>query len=537
MWVDLLVEEILATRTGPHIVNDAWTPSGFAHVGSLRGVVLHDAVARGLAERGHPVEFFYGFDDFDPMDGLPPHLPRDFYQAHMGRPLCDVPWHEPDAASLGRYFADDFEATFRALGCRPHVYRTSEMYRSGQFNDAIRVVLESADQIVAIEREITGSQRAERHPIQVLCERCGRIGTTVVRGWDGRYVEYECRPDKVVWATGCGHRGRRSPFDGGAKMTYRTEWAAKWKVLGVTVEGAGKDHMTRGGTHDTASVVAERIFGIRVPFPIPYEFFLVGGRRISSSSGRGVPAKELLDVLRPELVRFLVVRSYYRSAINFDPGGDTVPRLYDEYDRAAAAYFGELQAQTPGQAQDVYDLARSFHYAWLGDSAPEPFWRPRFLQVAILVQMPHVRLEEAVEHDKGAPLTDADRRELAARAADARRWLARWAPGAYRFEVRDRLPENTLALSAEQRTFLERLAAAVESDRMDAQALHARIHDLKNEMGLAAQQAFGAIYLAFLGKTSGPQAGAFLAALDREFVVRRLREAARAGRQATGGGP
>lgn len=531
MWVDLLVEEILATRSGPHVVNDAWTPSGFAHVGSLRGVILHDAVARGLGERGHPVDFFYGFDDFDPMDGLPPQLPREFYEPHMGRPLCDVPWHEAGPPSLGRHFADDFEATFGALGCRPRVYRTSEMYRSGQFDDATRVVLDHAAKIVAIEREITGSQRAERHPIQVLCERCGRIGTTVVLGWDGTRVEYECRPDKVVWAKGCGHRGQRSPFNGGAKMTYRTEWAAKWKVLGVTVEGAGKDHMTRGGTHDTASVVAERIFGIRVPFAIPYEFILVGGRRISSSSGRGVPARELLEVLRPELVRFLVVRSYYRSAINFDPAGETIPRLYDEYDRAAAAFFGELRARTPGEAEDIHDLARSFHYAWLGTAAPEPFWRPRFSQVAILVQMPHVRLEEVTEREKGAPLTDADRRELASRAADARRWLAQWAPDTYRFAVRDRLPEDVHTLSGEQRAFLESLAVAVESDRMEAEALHARIHDLKNEMNLPPKQAFGAIYLAFLGKTSGPQAGAFLAALDRQFVARRLREAARASEQ------
>jgi len=46
-------------------------------------------------------------------------------------------------------------------------------------------------------------------------------------------------------------------------------------------------------------------------------------------------------------------------------------------------------------------------------------------------------------------------------------------------------------------------------------------------MGLTPREAFSAIYLAFLGKDSGPQAGWFLAALDREFVLRRLEEAAR----------
>jgi lysyl-tRNA synthetase class 1 len=49
---------------------------------------------------------------------------------------------------------------------------------------------------------------------------------------------------------------------------------------------------------------------------------------------------------------------------------------------------------------------------------------------------------------------------------------------------------------------------------------------MKTQLGIASAAAFGAIYLAFLGKASGPQAGWFLAALDRDFVVGRLREAA-----------
>jgi lysyl-tRNA synthetase class 1 len=52
------------------------------------------------------------------------------------------------------------------------------------------------------------------------------------------------------------------------------------------------------------------------------------------------------------------------------------------------------------------------------------------------------------------------------------------------------------------------------------------VHALKNELGLPAKEAFGAIYLVFLGKPSGPQAGWFLASLDPAFVRARLREAA-----------
>jgi len=39
MWVDLLAEDLLKQHAGPHVVNDAKTPSGHVSVGSLRGVI------------------------------------------------------------------------------------------------------------------------------------------------------------------------------------------------------------------------------------------------------------------------------------------------------------------------------------------------------------------------------------------------------------------------------------------------------------------------------------------------------------------
>ena len=47
-WAD----ELAASVSGPQVVNDSKTPSGTVHVGSLRGVVLHDAIARALRDRG-----------------------------------------------------------------------------------------------------------------------------------------------------------------------------------------------------------------------------------------------------------------------------------------------------------------------------------------------------------------------------------------------------------------------------------------------------------------------------------------------------
>jgi lysyl-tRNA synthetase class 1 len=515
VWVDLLAEEILRTRHDPrHVVNDAKSPSGRVHVGSLRGVILHDCVARALADRGGQVEFIYGYDDYDPLDGLP--AGRDDLAPFLGLPLCQVPSPDPDAApSFARYYGDEFTRIFNRLGARPRVYWTSELYRSGAFDQAIRVALDRAAEIIELDRAISGSRKAERHPVQVVCDACGKIGTTVVTGWDGTLVAYACRPDKVSWAHGCGHEGRRSPFGGGSKLQYITEWAAKWWMFGVTVEGAGKDHMTRGGSHDRASAIVEAIYGGRTPFSIAYEWFLVGGRKMASSKGVGVPAAEFAGLLRPELGRFAILRPHFRQQVNFDPGGESIPLLYDEFDRAARAHFGR---------EEDPDLARTFYYAH-PDGGMEDVFRMRFSRVVHLCQIPSLSVWATAEAEKGAPLTAADRAETEARVADARRWLETYAPAHYRFEVQPALPAVAAALTPQQRRFLAALLPLVQQG-MAGEDLHAAIHALKGEHGLAPKAAFGAIYQVFLGKESGPQAGWFLAALDRDFVVRRLREAA-----------
>ncbi|HET6780866.1 MAG TPA: lysine--tRNA ligase [bacterium] len=531
MWVDVIVEDILKTRpSARHVINDAKSPSGPIHVGSLRGVILHDCIARGLTAAGQPVQFLFGFDDYDPMDARPAALPAEF-DRYLGIPISEVPSPSGQNKSFGHYYGLEFVEIWKRVGAHPEVYWTSDMYKAGRFNESIRVALDRAENFIRIDREVSGSQKAERHPVQPICENCGRVGTTVVTGWDGRQVGYECRPDKVTWAQGCGHHGNRSPFDGGSKLQYKAEWAAKWRILGVSIEGAGKDHMTKGGSHDVASAFAERIFDYKTPYPIPYEWFLVGGRKMSSSKGVGVSAGELVAILRPELARFLMVRPHYRQQINFDPTGETIPNLYDEYDRAAAAYFGDLEGRTPAETELIRDHARTFHYSRTEGEIPRCF-RMRFAKVASLMQMPTVDLFDTAAKEKGGPLTPEDRAELERRMEDAKRWLASYAPDHYRFQVQTPMPEVTL--SSAQREFLGRLANLVAERAWSGEELHSRIHVLKSEVGLNPKESFSAIYHVFLGKDSGPQAGWFLASLDRNFVLSRLREASAVGARGPG---
>jgi lysyl-tRNA synthetase, class I len=91
---------------------------------------------------------------------------------------------------------------------------------------------------------------------------------------------------------------------------------------------------------------------------------------------------------------------------------------------------------------------------------------------------------------------------------------------------RDHLPAAADVLDDAQRAYVSDLARALDAAAWNGESVQAVIFSTAAARELAAGQAFAAIYLAFLGRPSGPRAGWLLAALDRDFVTGRLREAA-----------
>jgi lysyl-tRNA synthetase class 1 len=512
-WVDQIVEAVLRLNPKDHYVVTDWkTPSGRIHVGSLRGVLIHGVMAKGLADQDKSVFWQYGFDDFDPMDSLPVYLPKSFAE-FMGKPLALVPSPEAGYQSFGEFYARDFQNVFESLGEKPKVVYSYALYKQGVFNEAITTVLNNAAKIRSIYLEITHKKQPDDWlPIQMICEQCGRIGTTRACGWDGQTVEYSCEKGWVKYVQGCGFQGKHSPFDGNAKLPWRVEWPAKWFIFQSDVEGAGKDHQTKGGSHDMAVAIMEQVFHSQCPYNIPYEFFLVGGKKMSSSRGLGSSAQEVAGALPSELLRLLMVSTRPNRAINFSPAGDTIPRLYDEYDRISEAY----------RANPQDNAARQYYYSVVREVEPIDF-HYRFVKVAYLIQMTHIDIYDMAEKEKGQPLTADERQELASRIEYAKKWLATYAPEGFKIEVRSEIPLEVENLSTKQKKFLHMLATILKTgDFEEGHIIHKKIHDLKQDMGLQPNEAFQAIYLAIYGKSSGPQAGWLLKALGYDFVIKRF---------------
>jgi len=197
-WAD----KILENRTGREWINDAWTPSGIIHMGGLKGPVIHDVVYKTLKSQGKDVKYTFGFDDMDAIDGLPENL-QEKLGKYMGIPICNAP--APDGnGSFGDYFGNMMRGLFQSLNIEAEIYLASDYYRKGVYDKAIRFVLDNASKIRKVYSEMYDKEIEETwFPLQVVCPKCGKVGTTKVTAWDGDKVTFECSKTLVKWAQGC----------------------------------------------------------------------------------------------------------------------------------------------------------------------------------------------------------------------------------------------------------------------------------------------------------------------------------------------
>lgn len=508
-WADIVAKESKADE--PILVNDAKTPSGKVHVGSLRGVLVHDFVYKSFLKFGKKARYTYHFDDFDPMDGLPVYLPKEKYEKYMGFPLKDVPSPEEGFSSYAEYYAKDFLKVFTSLGAEPEiVWSYQDMYKSGKLDPAIKIALDNAERIQKIYQEVSGSQKKKDwYPFQPVCENCGKIGTTRVFSWDGKQVSYVCEKDMVEWAVGCGFEGKVSPFGGSGKMPWKVEWPAKWFANKVGFEGSGKDHTSKGGSRDIGNHIAKEIFKIDPPEDLPYEFFNFGGKKMSSSKGLGASAADVAEILPPNLLRFLNARFHPRVAIDFDPTHpDTIPNLFDEYDRARDSFFTDPES----------DLGRTFEAGHVGP--PVKVFIPRFTTLANWLRQPGVNIEKKAEEAKGTALTEEDKEDLERRTHYVTIWLEKFAPAEERpFEI----GSHEVEVSANELEFLKLVASELEKDWSETE-LQNRIYELTKETDLKPVEGFKALYRVLLGTEAGPRiAGLILANKEKSLEAIRAK--------------
>lgn len=512
-WADVVAKDLLE-HGKKHLISTGISPSGFIHVGSLREAITANAVFKALNDQGAEAELIYLVDDYDPLRKRYPFLPESF-EYEVGKPLCQIPCPGDNChESYGHHFIQPFLDAIAEMGIRPRVYHTHKLYEEGRFVELTDLVIREREKVTNILKEVTGRAVPEGYyPVSPQCSSCCRFTDRVTR-YEFPYVHYQCS---------CGNEGKADIRRGEAKLPWRIEWAAKWKILNVTCEPFGKDHAAAGGSYDTGVRFARELFGIEPPFPIPYEFIQFKGKgQMHKSTGSVVTGTDALAITPAPVLNFSVLRYNPERHIDYDPGLGILDTV-DEYDRVESLYFNG------GADEKDKDLLRTYEIAQAkGVREKLPLHVPyRHLVSLVQIADDFSGVLSILKRAEGiADISAEDQEVLHQRVDCVRHWLQTFAPEEVKFSVAKEMPPVTL--SGEEKTFLGKLESAFAQVEWHGDNIHNAVYDCAKEAGMPAKAAFQILYQIFIGKKQGPRLGYFLSTLDRTFVMDRITEAQRA---------
>ncbi len=519
-----------------YIVYDEKTPSGKIHIGSARGWIIHDCIAKSMRRVGMKAGFILSSDDMDPFDAIPKNLDQEKYKQYLGKPFIHVPSPVKGYKHYGDYYFRQCTDKFDEIGIEVELESTAQRYINGDFNRTIKIALDNADKIQEIYKKIYGkSIGTDKLPFNPICEKCGSIGTTLAYEWDSKreVVKYRCVPDLVDWAEGCGYEGEVSPYNGNGKLPWKVEWAAKWPTVGVVYEVAGKDHFTLGGSRSVAVAIACEVFKYPPPYPSTcqdigkgYEFFLVGGKKMSTSKGLGSGFVDMFDILPAYMLRFLMVKTRPEATIDFTPQGNTLPLLFNEFDKTERIYFGleDTDERTKQNAKRIYELSTI-------RKIPEqkPF-RLSFDFASMIVQiLPDKnrmeRIEDILERSGqlDRKLTNTEKENLEEILKYAGMWVKDFAPDDMKITVLNSISKDIVnKLTNEQKEAIKVFGEFLQKKK-DEKDIRNYIGQLSKEFNIKPSDIFEAAYMLLLGQPKGPRLIPFIQTLDTDFVSRRFR--------------
>ena len=509
------------------IVYDEKTPSGKIHIGSGRGWVIHDVIAKSLRDLGLKAKFVLSSDDSDPFDKMNKDLDPSFEQ-YLGMPFRNIPSPVKGYKSFADYYFMQCVEKFEEYGIKAEIESTGKRYEEGDFNKVIKKILDNANKVNKIYERFYGSI-PQKMPFNPICEKCGKIGTTKAYEWDKdrEVLKYRCTDDLVTWAKGCGHEGEISPYNGNGKFPWKVEWAAKWPTVGVICELAGKDHFTPGGARTIAVAISNEILDFPPPYPSTrkttgkgYEFFTIGGKKMSTSKGTGIGFVDSTEYAPANILRYLLVATRPRAVIDFDPiTRNDLILLYERFDKTERVYFEKEKLTNKHEIQKhkrIYELA---HVGKLPKTIPPQI---SFTLAAIIIQVAlskekAIKLLQKLKH-LPEKLSKEDLSYVNERLDFAKKWLDTFAPEQYNFTLNKEVPKD-LELDEKQKNSLHILAEKLKKKRYNEKTLFEEFYNIIKAEGITPGEFFTAAYKVLISKEKGPKLAPFILTIGQNKVA------------------
>jgi lysyl-tRNA synthetase class 1 len=382
--------------------------------------------------------------------------------------------------------------------------------------EEIRTILLNAKKVGEIVKEEVGQERyTEVLPFFPVCGKCGRIYTT-------QALEFMPETDKVLyacegleiggkWIEGCGHRGEADIGRGEGKLSWKGEFAARWKALDIRFEAYGKDIADSVRINDR---ICREILCFEPPSHARYEMFLdKGGRKISKSAGNVFTPQVWFRYGSPQSLLLLMLKRFVGTrALDISD----IPSYMNELDNLEAVYFGKKAVK---DAKELAKLRGLYEYCWVMKPPAKPGVHVPYNLLSFLVKMaPKECLNEFVTQKllsygylQKNQQVDAD---LARRIEYVLNWIRDF----------EEIKETPVSLTKAEKTAITDLVNVLEAEDESDEIQNAIFNAAKTN-GLKPGAFFRTLYLILLGAPQGPRLGPYILAMGKQNVIAALRRA------------
>lgn len=489
--------------------------SGFPHIGNLSDAARSFAVTLALREQGCNSELIAFTDDKDGLRKVPAGMPKSL-EKHLGRPVTDIPDIYECHKSYGEHMALLLLEALDKCGIEYKFMSGTEVYKRGLFNEEIKTILLNAKKVGEIVKEEVGQEKfLEALPYFAVCENCGRIYTTNAYEFlpDEGKVLYVCEGMEVKgrWLEGCGHKGEVDYRKGDGKLSWKGEFAVRWKALDIRFEAFGKEIADSVRVNDR---ICREIFNWEPPAHAKYELFLdKSGKRLSKSAGVVFTPQTWFKYGSPQSLMLLMLKRFV-GARTLDV--TDIPSYMNELDYLENLYFGR---KTLPDEKELAKLRGLYEYCWVMKPPKEPGITVPYNMLTFLAKLAPKGSEEEFIIEKLRSYGYLQREQKPdERLKKKIEYALNWAKD---FEE---IKETAVPLTTEEKEAIKELIETIKVED-DAEKMQNAIFNIAKKHGVKPPNLFKTLYTVLMGVPQGPRLGPYIAAMGKQNVINALERA------------
>jgi lysyl-tRNA synthetase class 1 len=489
--------------------------SGFPHIGSLGDAARSYAVTLALKGLGVNSELVAYCDDKDGLRKVPAGLSKAELEKYLGYPVSSIPDPFGCHESYGKHMSSLLLESLDKCGIQYKYFSAKEVYEKGLLLNEIRTILTNAKQVGEIVKEEVGQERyTEVLPFFPVCRKCGRIYTT-------KAYKFEPETDKVLYKCegleirgrkieGCAYEGEADITKGEGKLTWKGEFAARWKALDIRFEAYGKDIADSVKINDR---ICREVLCFEPPSHAKYEMFLdKGGKKISKSAGNVFTPQVWFQYGSPQSLLLLMLKRFVGTR-TLDVSD--IPAYMNELDYLEDVYFGKKQV---GEKEKT-KLKGLLEYCYVTKPPAKPSIHVPYNLMAFLVKMaPKECLNDYVTEKLQSYGYLQKNQTLDAGLMQRIEYASNW--------IRDfeEIKETEVTLTDIEKKAVSQLIEKLQSED-DADKIQNAIFSSAKDNGIKPAAFFKLLYQVLMGAPQGPRLGPYVLAMGKQNVTAALERA------------